>query len=130
MSSQLFGLIYLNEFNHYLKEELGLKYVINYMDDFIILHKSKDYLYYALEKIKIKLKEYKLELNLDKSKINSIKNGIDFVGYKFYIKNNKVIIKLRNRTKKNFKKKVKQVNYLYNVDYIDRKEYNNIMGEL
>lgn len=37
-TSQAFGLIYLYEFNHYLKEKLHLKQVINYMDDFIIIH--------------------------------------------------------------------------------------------
>ena len=128
MSSQIFGLIYLNEFNHYLKEELHLKYVINYMDDFIILHKSKEYLNYCLDLIKIKLKEYNLELNMNKSKINSIKNGIDFVGYRFYIRNNKITIRLRNRTKNNFKKKVKEVNKLYNTGYVNNYEYNNILG--
>ena len=128
MSSQIFGLIYLNEFNHYSKEELHLKYVINYMDDMIILHKYKNYLYYILEQIKDKLKEYKLELNLEKSKINSIKNGIDFVGYKFYIEDKKIIIRLRNRTKKNFIKKVNKVNNLYNLGYIDKKEYDEMMG--
>ena len=66
MSSQIFGLIYLNEFNHYLKGGLHLKYVINYIDDFIILHKSKDYLKKSLDLIIIKLKEYKLELNKEK----------------------------------------------------------------
>lgn len=128
MSSQIFGLIYLNYFNHYLKEELRLKYVINYMDDFIILHKSKKYLKECLDLIIKELKKYKLEINIKKTKINSIKNGIDFIGYKFYIKDNKVLIKLRNRTKNNFIKKVNDVNYLFKNNYIDDIEYKKILG--
>ena len=50
-TSQAFGLIYLCGFNHYLKENLHLKYVVNYMDDFIIIHEDKNYLKYCLEKI-------------------------------------------------------------------------------
>lgn len=106
-TSQTIGLIYLYELNHYIKEKLHIKYVINYQDDFILIHEDKEYLKYCLDKIKEFLLEYKLELNDKKTKIDSIRNGIDFLGYRFYINNNKVIIKLRNRTKKKFKRKVK-----------------------
>ena len=123
-TSQAFGLIYLYEFNHYLKEKLHLKYCINYMDDFVIIHHDKEYLERCLILIEKELKEkYKLELNLNKTRISSIKNGIDFLGYRFYIKNNKVILKLRTRTKKKFKKKIKRLNELYKYNMISKKEF-------
>ena len=50
-TSQAFGLIYLYEFDHYVKEELHLKYYINYMDDFVILHHDKKYLEKCLDSI-------------------------------------------------------------------------------
>ena len=59
---------------------------------------------------------------MKKTRINSIKNGIDFLGYRFYIKNNRVILKLRNRTKKKFKKKAKQLKELYNYNLLSQKE--------
>ncbi len=52
-TSQAFGLIYLYEIIHYIKEKLHIKYIINYMDDFVIIHHDKNYLKYCLEKIKI-----------------------------------------------------------------------------
>ena len=123
-TSQAFGLIYLYEFNHYMKEVLHLKYFINYMDDFVVLHHDKDYLKKCLVLIKEKLNEdLKLELNIKKTKINSIKNGIDFLGYRFYLKDNRIILKLRNRTKKNFKRKVKSVKKLYDYKIITEKEF-------
>lgn len=128
MCSQIIGLIYLIEINHYIKEDLKIKYLINYMDDFIILHEDKEYLKYCLKKIKQKLKEYKLEINTKKTRIDNIKNGIDFIGYKFYIKNNKVIIKLRNRTKKNFKRKIKKVKSLKENNYINQTVYYNSLS--
>lgn len=128
-TSQAFGLIYLYEFNHYLKEKLHLKYVINYMDDFIILHEDKDYLNLCLKQIrKYLFDNSKLELNEKKTGIDNMKNGIDFLGYRFIIKNNKVIMKLRNRVKKNFKKKVKHLQELFINHYISKKEFKNLLS--
>ena len=128
-TSQAFGLIYLYEFNHYLKERLHLKYVINYMDDFIIIHEDKDYLNYCLKQIRKYLCDnLKLGLNEKKTRIDNIKNRIDFLGYRFIIKNNKVIMKLRNRVKKNFKKKVKFLNELILNNYISKKEFKNLLS--
>ena len=43
--------------------------------------------------------------------VNSIKNGIDFLGFRFYVKDKKIILKVRNDCKKRFKKKMKKFNY-------------------
>ena len=43
-TSQAFGLIYLNEICHFIKEKLHISYLINYMDDFIIIHHDRNYL--------------------------------------------------------------------------------------
>ena len=76
-TSQAFGLIYLYKFNHYLREVLNLKYVINYMDDFVIIHSDKEYLKHCLDEITKKLHdEYKLDININKTKIHNIKKGI------------------------------------------------------
>ena len=49
---------------------------------------------------------YKLKLN-DKTKIiNVSKEGLDFLGFRFYIWNNKIIMKVRKDTKKRFKRKM------------------------
>lgn len=128
-TSQTFGLIYLCELNHYIKENLYIKYVINYMDDFIILHEDKDYLKFCLEQIrKYLFVNLKLELNEKKTRIDGIKNGIDFLGYRFIIKNNKVIMKLRNRTKKNFKRKVNNLKKLFVNCYLSKKEFKKILS--
>lgn len=97
------------------------------MDDIICIHNDKKYLKYCLEKINKKLEKYKLRLNIKKTKIDSIKNGLDFLGYRFIIKNDKVILKVRKRVKKNFKKKIKALNILFKYKYIDKNEYDNLM---
>ena len=123
-TSQAFGLIFLYEINHFIKEKLHIKYLINYMDDFVIIHHDKRYLKYCQEQITDKIeKEYNLKINSKKTRIDNIKNGIDFLGYKFYIKNNKVILKLKNQTKNKLKNKLKNVKLLKKHDLINEKEF-------
>ena len=127
-TSQAFGLIYLYEFNEYLKKDLKLKYVINYMDDFVVFHHDKDYLKKVLEKIKIILKrKYKLDINEKKTKIDGINSGIEFLGHRFYLKNKKIIIRLRNNTKKRFKNRIKEIRYLFLKNVINKKEYYDLL---
>ena len=38
MTSQILGIFYLNDLDHYIKEELKIKYYVRYQDDFILLH--------------------------------------------------------------------------------------------
>ena len=51
MTSQIIANIYLNELDYYIKEELGIKYFIRYMDDGILINESKNYLKFCLLKI-------------------------------------------------------------------------------
>ena len=60
--------------------------------------------------------------------MDNIKNGIDFLGYRFYIKNNRILMKLKNSTKKKFKKKVKKVNLLLKYRLISDIEAKRILS--
>jgi len=42
MTSQFFANVYLNELDHFVKHTLKAKYYIRYVDDFVILHRSKE----------------------------------------------------------------------------------------
>ena len=41
-TSQYFANIYLNELDHFIKEDLKIKYYLRYMDDFVLLVNSKE----------------------------------------------------------------------------------------
>ena len=86
LTSQFFANVYLNELDYFIKHNLKAKHYIRYVDDFVILHKSKEQLLEWKEVINNFLKkELKLELHKDKSKIISLSRGIDFVGFRnFY----------------------------------------------
>jgi len=86
LTSQFFANIYLNELDYFVKHVLRAKYYIRYVDDFVILHQSKEQLEIWKEEIsKFLKKELNLELHPDKSSILSLSRGIDFVGFRnFY----------------------------------------------
>ena len=48
MTSQVLAVFYLNDMDHFIKNELHIKGVIRYQDDFLLFHESKEYLKYCL----------------------------------------------------------------------------------
>lgn len=81
LSSQFFANIYLNELDQYIKHRIGAKYYIRYVDDFLLLHHSPQWLNAALEEINTFLPS-KLNANLNPTKtiLQPIDRGVDFVG--------------------------------------------------
>ena len=96
----MYANIYLNELDQYVKHNLKCKYVYRYMDDEIILLKTKEKAKEILEKIRIFLKEHlELELN-QKTQIFKNKQGVNFCGYKI----NEYRLKIRDKGKRKLKK--------------------------
>lgn len=100
MTSQALAIFYLNDMDHFIKEELKIKYYIRYQDDFCLFHESKEYLKFCLEKIRIFLEQEKLKLN-DKTRIYNNNNKYIFLGHT--ISNRKA-----NYREKNKKVKIKE----------------------
>jgi len=103
LTSQFFANIYLNELDYFVKHKLKAKYYIRYVDDFIILHSSKERLVVWKQEIDWFLGDkLELELHSDKSKIIPLSQGIDFVGFRnfYYFK------LLRKRNIKNIQTKI------------------------
>lgn len=104
--SQYFSNIYLNDFDHWLKEENHMRYYIRYCDDGVILHKDKN----ALRKLQGEIEAYlyenlNLTLNPKTGIIDVDRQGIDFLGY-ICFRNH---ILLRKQSALNFKKKIKHI---------------------
>lgn len=108
MTSQILAVYYLNDLDHYIKEKLRIKYYVRYMDDFILFHEDRKYLKYCLDEIEKKLAEIKLKLN-KKTQILEIHHGFCFLGYRFILKDKKLLMLLSSSTKKRVRKRVKYV---------------------
>jgi len=122
LTSQFFANIYLNELDYFVKHKLRVKYYIRYVDDFVILHESKEQLEIWREEINSFLKEkLKLELHNQKSKIISLSNGVDFVGFRNFYH----FRLLRKRNIRSIKKKVDK----YKIEEISKDRILEIFQE-
>jgi RNA-directed DNA polymerase len=83
LTSQFFANVYLNELDNFLKRKLQIKYYLRYVDDFVVLHRSKNQLISLKEQIdKFLSMRLKLELHKQKSRIILLMRGVDFVGFR------------------------------------------------
>lgn len=79
MTSQVLAIFYLNDLDHFIKENLKIKYYVRYQDDFMLYHPSKKYLTYCLQEIKKFVEKEKLTLN-NKTRIYKDTNNFTFLG--------------------------------------------------
>lgn len=80
LTSQLFSNIYLNDFDHFIKDELKLKYYWRYVDDFVIIHQDKEYIKSIIPLIQDFLsKKLRLTLHPKKIYIQPISHWVQFL---------------------------------------------------
>ena len=114
-TSQYFANIYLNELDQYCKHNLGVKYYVRYMDDFILLAPNKRKARRWYREIQRYAESY-LHLKLNpKSCFYPSSHGLDFVGYK--IMNN--CLRLRQRSKR----KLNNIIWNYQHDYTTETDF-------
>lgn len=85
LTSQFFANVYLNELDQFIKHKLKAKYYIRYVDDFVILHSSRE----QLTKWKIEIDDFiknelKIGLHPDKSKVLQLNRGVGFLGFRIF----------------------------------------------
>ncbi len=81
LSSQLFANIYLNEFDHWLKQTLQVKAYVRYVDDMVIFGHSREYLQQICQAIIEKLAAEGITIHPKKIRIAPVAAGIPFLGY-------------------------------------------------
>lgn len=81
LTSQILPNIYLNEFDHWVKETLRVKHYIRYVDDMVFLGASPLELKIIKEAVIEKLLQIGLTINPKKIAIRKIENGIPFLGF-------------------------------------------------
>jgi len=84
LTSQLFANVYLDQLDHFIKDDLGVKFYTRYMDDWIILESNKKRLWKILDSATDFLtSELGLRLN-PKTSIFPAARGVDFCGYRIW----------------------------------------------
>lgn len=107
-TSQWFSNFFLQELDHLIKEKLGVKYYLRYVDDLVLLGTNKK----KLHKVRLVVSKYLQTLNLRLKdnwqvfKVNS--RDIDFLGFRFFrdktILRKRNALRIRRRIKKIYRK--------------------------
>ena len=106
MTSQFLAIFYLSDLDYYIKEVLGYKYYIRYMDDLVILSHDKKKIINDFKLLKERIEKEKLNIN-NKSKIYCLDSGFSFLGYKFCLCNGRLLIRYNNSTIKRIRKSLR-----------------------
>jgi len=134
-TSQHFANWYLQDLDHFIKEQLHIKCYVRYVDDFVILGNNKKELHKTLQAISDYLEKIGLKLKSNYQVFRFIytdKNGkehgrfIDFMGYKFY--RDKVI--LRRKIFVKMMRKFKKVSKLKAIDVHSARQITCYMGKI
>jgi retron-type reverse transcriptase len=84
LTSQFFANLYLDRFDHFVKETLRCRYYIRYVDDFVLFDDSKG----RLNQLKAQMIDYldtlRLRLHPRKCRVYRVDEGIGFLGYRIY----------------------------------------------
>lgn len=106
-TSQLLALMFLDRFDHTIKEKYRVRWYGRYMDDFYLILRTKKEAQEMLSIINEYMDGENLHLN-QKTGIFPLKNGIDFLGFHTYLdENGGVVQKLRRDSIDRIRRKVK-----------------------
>jgi RNA-directed DNA polymerase len=126
LTSQFFANVYLDQFDHYVKEILRLDY-IRYMDDMIFFSDDKQRLKEILKLSKSYLDNNLLLTIKPKSIIiNKRLHGLSFLGYRIY----PCLIRIKNENIKRMKKKIKIKEWEYQTGKIDQETLSQSVSSM
>lgn len=114
LTSQWLANLYLDPLDHFMKDELGIKHYIRYMDDFVVIGPSKEWCKTVWGLVDAFAATLKLKLN-PKTGIWPASHGIDFVGYRHWTDH----VLPRKRTVKRAKKQFRALRKQYAKGMID-----------
>ena len=81
LTSQFFANIFLDGFDHYVKQDLRVKGYVRYVDDFLLFADSRKQAREWGQRCREHLGEWGLEIHPDKYRMCRTGSGVDFCGY-------------------------------------------------
>lgn len=112
LTSQLFGNIFLNDFDQLVKHKLGIKYYGRYVDDMVFIHHSREYLCSIIGKVRKELALVGLKVHPGKIYLQHYTKGVLFLGH--FIKPHRKYIS--RRTKNSFFQAIADINVLLDTE--------------
>jgi hypothetical protein len=109
LTSQFLANVYLDRFDHYVKENLRCRYYVRYMDDMVIFDDSKARLREVRAAMIEALGRLRLKVHLNKAQIWPVRQGTDWLGYRVYPAHRRV----RRSNIRRFRRKLKELASAY-----------------
>ena len=120
---QIIGISALNDIDHFIIEDLGIRHYIRYMDDFILMHGDREYLEHCRKTLAEKLKNKGFELHEKKTRIYPSTKGIRFLGFDFRLTDTGKVLMIRKpEAVKEERKKLQRLVNLMNEGKIPRRK--------
>ncbi len=82
LTSQFLANLYLNGFDHFVKQELKAQKYLRYVDDFALFSDDRAFLVDAWQQIEAYLTNLRLELHPVKTQLFETRHGANFVGFR------------------------------------------------
>ncbi len=109
LTSQFLANLYLNNFDHFIKEKLRVKKYLRYVDDFLLLGDDWEFLTQARIEIEQYLATLRLIIHPIKSQLFETRHGANFVGFRVLPDR----VRVRNDNLRRSRRRLKQLQ----VDY-------------
>lgn len=120
LTSQFLANLYLDDLDHFIKEQLRVKPYIRYVDDMILLARNKTDLHAYKKAIATELSKIRLILHPAKVNLFQVRAGVDVLGYRVFPD----YIQLRNDNGWRFAQRLCSLAKAYQADKLDWDDFN------
>lgn len=120
LTSQFFANIYLNGFDHFVKEQLKCSKYVRYVDDFALFSDDWEFLTSARQAIEEYLAQLRLQVHPIKSQLFETKIGATFLGFRVFPDR----IRVRNTNLHLARQRLKRLQADYACGKIDQEKVN------
>ncbi|RIK78568.1 RNA-dependent DNA polymerase [candidate division KSB1 bacterium] len=84
LTSQFFANVYLNRFDHFVKETLRAPGYIRYVDDILVFSDDKAWLHQCRKRCQVFLNDWRLQLHDKKAILYPVALGVPFLGFRVF----------------------------------------------
>ncbi|MGB3312301.1 MAG: reverse transcriptase domain-containing protein [Nodosilinea sp.] len=123
LTSQFFANVYLNGFDHFVKETLQIRQYLRYVDDFLLFADDRQQLVKARGAIATYLDSLRLQLHPIKTQLFETRHGLNFVGFRILPIGNTfpkdICIRVRNDNLRRSRLRLKQLQHDYAAGLVD-----------
>lgn len=123
---QIFAIAFINSIDHYIKEKLHIKFYHRYMDDSLLIIRTKEMAHKVLDILYSLYNKFHIKVNKHKTQIVKLSHGFTFLKTQFFLTNTgKVIQKMCHRSVVVMRRKLKKFKKFVDEGVMTFEQVNN-----